>query len=370
MKKVLVGGYFTNNLGDDLLLKILVDHFPQVEFTIIVDAKYIDIYKQISNLRIIKKNIGFKLINRYLEAVHSHIFTKLLLSSSDAYLEIGGSIFQQRNVDSSVSMWRENIMRSKIPYFIIGSNFGPVITQNYIDKYKCFFSNINNITFRDSKSFRLFNDLDNVQLAPDAVFGLGTENIKEYKSKHKYIVVTAIDISYSNRILGPKYQTDNLLYRKKMIKLCTLILDAGYDIKIIPFSDFEQDIKIAQQIKSKISNEYEDSLEIIKYSNISQVLSLVKGASGLVSGRYHAMILGWIFRIPQFTLTYSDKMENTIHDIFPKQRNLTIKQFTENSMINSFSIDEYMNIIDSKTLISSIQKSQIHFEKFHEFLIS
>lgn len=34
MKKVLVGGYFTNNLGDDLLLKILVDHFPQVEFTI------------------------------------------------------------------------------------------------------------------------------------------------------------------------------------------------------------------------------------------------------------------------------------------------------------------------------------------------
>lgn len=375
MKKVLVGGYFTNNLGDDLLLKVLVDQFPQVEFTVIVDIKYINIYRQISGLRIVKKNIIFKFINRYLEIAHSKTLTKLVLGSVDAYLEIGGSMFQQKKINSAVSIQRENIMESKIPYFIIGSNFGPIITQSYVDKYKNFFSKISNVTFRDTKSFNLFNDLDNVQLAPDAVFGLNVDHIDKYKSKRKYIVVTVIDVSYGGRVLGEKYKVNSLLYQKKLIKLCTFMLNDGFDIKIIPFSDFEQDIKIAQQIKSEICDEYKSKLEIIKYKDISQVLSLIKGANGLVSGRYHAMILGWIFRIPQLVLTYSDKMENTIYDIFPEQKKLTVKQFATGSFVNSFSVNSFsvnscMNIPNAIIIASSIKKSQVHFKKLNEFLIS
>ncbi|MFD1318486.1 polysaccharide pyruvyl transferase family protein [Loigolactobacillus zhaoyuanensis] len=368
MKKVIVDGYFTNNLGDDLFLKVLAERFPHVELVILSDKKYADIYHQINKLKVINKNFLVKVINRYVNFIPSRLIPKLLSYSADAYLEIGGSIFQQVNVSDGVTVKRKNILKSGIPYFIIGSNFGPVMTQEYIDEYRSFFACIKNITVRDSASYELFDNLNNIQLAPDVVFGLDASNISKSYLNRPYIVITAIDLTYDGRVLGEKYKSDSKGYRQNMVKLCELIIDSGYDIKLVPFSVFEQDANMALQIKMGISNKKKAKIEIIKYTNISDILSLIKSASGIVSGRYHSMILGWVFRIPQLVLTYSDKMENTITDTFPEQKRVTIKKFSEKSIFKTFTLNEYMNTIDNDNLKSSIHRSKLHFEKLSNFL--
>lgn len=368
MKKVFVDGYFNNNLGDDLFLRVLAERFPKVEFIMLSDKKYADIYHQISGLKIINKGLLIKIINKYISVIRSRMLTKLLVHSVDVYLEIGGSIFQQANINDRVTIKRRNILKTGIPYFIIGSNFGPVITNEYINEYKKFFSHIENITVRDSASYRLFDDLDNIQFAPDVVFGLDTKNIKKFNSEQPYIVITAIDLTYGNRLLGKKYSANGEQYRYNLLELCKCIINSGYNIKLVPFSAFEQDSNIAAQIKMGIPDENKSKVKIIEYTNISNILSLLKGAEGIVSGRYHSMILGWIFGIPQFVITYSDKMENTITDIFPGQKKLSIKEFSEKSGFEEFTIDDYMNVIKKDSLKINIQKSKLHFEELGKYL--
>ena len=52
MKKVFIHAYAAGNLGDDLLIRILCERYPRVQFRIFADHTYKERFKDICNLSV------------------------------------------------------------------------------------------------------------------------------------------------------------------------------------------------------------------------------------------------------------------------------------------------------------------------------
>ncbi|ASN05987.1 hypothetical protein [Virgibacillus necropolis] len=129
-KKILVNAYFSQNLGDDLFLKVLFDRYPNVDWYLLTsNTKYNGIFKKYKNVSILKSmSVNFFGI-RKIDAFHK--INKLLLKYKkyDALLNIGGSIFME-GIGWEEALIKRRVLpdefnRLKKKSFIIGANFGP-----------------------------------------------------------------------------------------------------------------------------------------------------------------------------------------------------------------------------------------------------
>lgn len=357
MKKILVDGYFVGNVGDDLFLKILIERFPDVSFTTHVDEKYLSIYENFQNLTIIPKNISYKITNYCLSARNSPYFTRKVIAGFDGYIEIGGSIFQQISDEEQVSFKRKNMLESGIPYYIIGSNFGPVLNEKFTNAYNEFFAKVQGVTFRDSASYALFANLKSTNFFPDVVFNLNSQKIKTHHENKPYI--TLVPINLTNREFSEEVR---LNYERKMVELGQYFIEKGYLVKILVFNEYEGDRLVAKRIADLFDKK---SVEIVNYTNLTELLSIIKGSKNLISSRFHAMILGWVFRIPQIVLKYSGKIDAEIQDVFPNQTNFTLNSFGRLSINELIS---NMNTISELDLEKTKNKASGQFEKISLFL--
>lgn len=66
----------------------------------------------------------------------------------------------------------------KIPYDIIGSNVGPIRSNEFIETISNIFKNAQDVCFRDSNSYELFKDMPTTRVATDIAFSLNTERLK------------------------------------------------------------------------------------------------------------------------------------------------------------------------------------------------
>ena len=163
-KKIYIKAYTRMNFGDDLFVHILCTRYPTVTFYLSGDEKYLQAFKHIPNLIL---NADMQLI------------------SVDAIVYIGGSIFIENSKDSvyRVLDLKEEIIKETIPTYIIGANFGPYLTEKYVDTVKNeILRNAKGVTFRDKYSYELFKDIPSVSQALDVVFSLDTE---KYRNKAK-----------------------------------------------------------------------------------------------------------------------------------------------------------------------------------------
>jgi len=150
MKTILVRAYTYCNLGDDLFLKILVERYPEIQFRIIAPKLYEKILKKYDNVmitqmptyslfnRIIMKLLGFFSVMKKEAIILNNIkkFYSIEATLSDGYVYIGGSLFIQNNEKINlidiVNKEITNIFHDK-KKFVIGANFGPYLTDSYLD---------------------------------------------------------------------------------------------------------------------------------------------------------------------------------------------------------------------------------------------
>lgn len=59
LKRVMVHGFFTFNLGDDLFLKILIERYPHITFYIYANKNYKELFKEYKNLKVFPSNLLF-----------------------------------------------------------------------------------------------------------------------------------------------------------------------------------------------------------------------------------------------------------------------------------------------------------------------
>lgn len=375
VKKVFVHAYADLNLGDDLFVKILLDRYPEVEFHMIGDVEYNNIFKEYKNLKIVEnKSISFidRLIHAFLKLLSVKLaisFIRIIigkrynsyLKEVDSILVIGGSMFQQNTVreyyyESEVHYYFANIAQKDLYY--MGCNFGPYLQDQYLEYFKKIFLKAKDVSFRDTASYSLFKDLPNVRYNPDLVLSYQFEGVSRIKNSVGFSIV---DIN--------KFKTEisRHSYLEQYVSLINEYIKNQFHIKLFVFSKNEGDLEIITDIYKKLNSK--DDVEIVIYDgNINNFMLKFGSVETVFCGRFHAMILGLVFKQKIVPFAYSKKMENMLKDLNYNSRILELQEFCDSEVLTILNTVETMPLF--KVNDSSTTDSLNHFIFFDKFVKS
>ncbi|MBR5647785.1 polysaccharide pyruvyl transferase family protein [Candidatus Saccharibacteria bacterium] len=302
MKKIFLEMYLKKNLGDDLFLQTIAQRYKDIKFFTAAENDYFDSY-DFDNV------CGRTFACKILDKVKGLVFRKKFGNNKKyiANIILGGSMFMEKN-DKEDKLLEELRKKygGKIPLFVVGSNFGPYDDQFYYDAYKRVFEKAEDVCFRDRYSASLFSDLCNVRVAPDIVFGL---DVAKYDTKQeKKIVISVIDLE--NRKKLSKYSK---VYEEKIAEVALWYAKNGYEVVLMSFCKFEGDEDAIKRVLSRTSN---DKIRPYYYhGNIGEALRLISSSEIVVGTRFHAVVLGLVFKKKVFPIIYSDKTKKMLEDI-------------------------------------------------------
>lgn len=283
--KVYINAFLYNNLGDDLFVDVLTNRYPNAKFYTISSF-----YKN-KNIKVYS--------NKYINKLLKNEFLKkfLIIKKCDAIVSIGGSMYIEGKSKSKINEFKGK------DYYILGSNFGPYQTQDYYNTNYDFFKNAKDVCFREKYSFDLFKDLPNVRQAPDILFSLNTEEVKNTYRKRVIISV----ISCKQKI--GKYQE---AYENKIIELIKYFKEKDYEVCLMSFCKIEGD---EDAIKSIVDKCDVDVQTYYYRGNRQEALNVLADSQIIVGSRFHANILGLVLGKTIIPLSYSKKTNNVLKDI-------------------------------------------------------
>ncbi len=340
-----VDAYLAANLGDDLFVKILAEEFPNILFTMNYYGEYSkETFVGQKNILFPKYSLSYRVLNRM--HIYDYINDAERISKEyDGFILLGGSIFREESFWGQVYHQRYSIIKAfrekNKPVFIIGSNFGPVLTQLFIDRYRDLFSQCTDVCFRDSYSYGLFSDLPNVRFERDVIFQYRFPKIQK---KRDLIGFSIIDPSHV-----PSIKQKRELYLSLICNAIKEYIDKSFQCRIFAFCAAEGDEKIAYEIKYMLSEKERKKLEIEVYHGcIESSVQAIGECSVLVASRFHANVLGLLAGQAVIPLVYSDKTMNMLNDsLFPGEiiDIATIGLETsipDNGCIYPFPVEEFM----------------------------
>lgn len=365
MKKIFVDIYLQFNLGDDLFLDILAQKYSNCEFTINYLGKNYDSFiSQYSNVNRRKYTL-FNKIGQRLKISDSITNYDKIAEEHDALLFIGGSIFREEEYHHSLYQDRMEIVREfkkrDKPVFILGANFGPFKTEQFLNDYKEFFKLCDDVCFRDLYSWELFGDLPRVRYAPDIVFQMNVDKYKEIPNKNK-VGFSIIDVRHKQ---GLSNCYDD--YIASTVKSIELLVNRGYDCCLMSFCEQEGDLQTINTIKSYLSPETLKNVSVYNYKGkLKEAIKLIASFNLLVAARFHANIIALLLGIGVMPIIYSQKTTNmlkdiNLDDILVNMEELHL-QYDENIVNKAFN-----NKINLESTSNDAKKQ---FEKLSEFLES
>lgn len=259
----------------------------------------------------------------------SDLYTALYF---DQYIEIGGSIFMQNDNWEQKFQRRKFISKHVKDYYIIGSNFGPFNSEKYLKSYFKLFNSTNKVSFRDHKSRKFFLDIDTINVSPDAILSLDTHESNTYQeSTTDYVLISVIDLKTKKASRSDELNMLADDYEHKIAEVVREYINIGKDVLLISFCDFEEDNLAIVRILNKLPEEEKASnkIKIFQHKKIEDSLNIIKNAKKIITTRFHGMILGWLYRIPTFVISYSEKTEVVIKELYSDQSYYDIKNFTQ-----------------------------------------
>lgn len=307
MKRIYISAFTSTNFGDDLFVKTLCERYPEHQFYIDCDEPWDISFKSIQNLTILNrgnpKGKWMERFQKYIRKIGFHVNF-----AYDAHVYIGGSIFIEFQNPLQYHGYFKNLYTTKldpnIPYFIIGANFGPYQTLDFIEKHKEYFRyQVNDLCMRDRISYELFQDLPQVRYAPDI---LCTYRLPAAQKKELILISCIYDDGREEMA-----RFDNSAYEKKMIELCEYYLAQGKEICLLSMFHLQQDHVMCHNIKKH----FPENVSVVEYTgNIDEITKLFSSAEYVIASRFHAVILGWVAKTPVFPIYYSNKTLNVIND--------------------------------------------------------
>lgn len=320
MKTVRLYAYLRNNLGDDLMVKILLERYKNLRFyygedgnirnrSLLVLPNFLDkehIYERYGRWNHLVSILSFGSLPN---AVFHHRFQKILKECIGS-VYIGGSLFNSHQGESPEQrIAREKSQVSRTPYFVVGCNFNPKESRSYIDAFREFFASVAGVSFRDRASYELFQELPNAQYASDVVFNL---DIRRYQGaeKNNTVLISVVDCEQK------QYQVSYTeVYETAIVKICEAAILRGLTPVLMSFCKFEGDETAITRILDRTPGGIREQIRVYHYEdNIDEALSLYSRAQCVVATRFHAMILAMLFELPFFVVSYNDKVRHVLQD--------------------------------------------------------
>lgn len=364
MKKILVNAWLKGNLGDDLFIKALSERFPDETFVVNTKPQYFEGLSDLPNVELMPETS-----TSYLSDSIVKVLSKLGIPSGwilkkwryKAVVEIGGSIFIQSSPRRTVTSFRRAWVKTKLPFFIIGSNFGPFITEQYVHDYIDFFRNCSGVVFRDQFSYSFFDRLSSVSVAPDVVFSMDLLTA----TKKKRLCISLISLTKESRPGSSEMNSAANAFEYKIREQVKQAALLGFEVVLLSFCDEQGDLQSAKRIYDGLTDNYKPYVRVVGGMNIREKLSIIAESEYLISCRYHAMILGWMMGVKQYTLAYSRKTTEVISDVFPEQNHEDILDYAKRTELLDFS---KFNCIGQRKLNEVKLESKKQFSYLSAFL--
>ncbi|MGL6066418.1 MAG: polysaccharide pyruvyl transferase family protein [Cetobacterium sp.] len=359
MKEILIKAYAHLNLGDDLFIKMLCERYENTQFYLYATPEYEELKGIDSN------NLNILINNNFFKKVFFHLGRKIGISNiledlksrkMDGVVNIGGSIFIENNFSEEDFKIREKNLKFGKNYFVLGANFGPYKNEEFKETYFNFFKECKDICFREKYSYELFKDLENVRYGNDIVFSLKRDAVET----EDYVLFSIVLPSGREGFKGIESEYFN--------RLKSLILDVikdGKKVKLMSFCQEERDEEAIIKLLNMIPNQQHKNISKYFYrGDINEALDTINKAESVVATRFHAMILGFVFKKPVFPIIYSKKMTNVLEDLefkgnfasLDNLKNLNYEKFKENVAL------------EENSLVKASQDGEKHFLKLDEFL--
>lgn len=316
MKLVKLYAYLQNNVGDDLMVELLVERYPNCYFW--GCRGYQKKTKKLQNTghffdnedvyaRFGRLNHLCNFITNNKSLVYEKAFSRLN-KKCICGVTIGGSIFKEiddQPLEERLA-YEEKKKAPEVPYFVIGANFGPYHSLEFHNLFYNYFSTCTGVSFRDQQSYELFRELQHVQWAPDIVFNVPEGEIVDGNR----IIISVINLDMRESI-----QQFKTLYIEKMVSLCMFWADKGKIPVLTSFCSFEGDKECVDSIYNILTDDYKEKTERYYYNgDTEEVLELFRNAHFVIATRFHAMILAMRFHKPLFTISYELKMDNILKE--------------------------------------------------------
>ena len=371
MKKNIIKlyAYMQNNLGDDLMVKILLERYPNYIFYYDTDYSKSDKFLKYENF--INKNYIYQKwgrINHVLNILTFYkkkdfFFTgifKFLSKKACCSVYIGGSLYMQFLDQDIKERVKEEEKKLEIsPLFIIGANFGPYFDKEFKNYFYEYFERCGGVTFRDKVSYKLFEEIPQVSFAPDVVFNIGEEKL----SKEEIVIISVIDVTNAGKIFGLDRNKVNYEYTNFIVDVCENSLRQGKIPYLVSFCETEGDENAVEKIKNMISKSNREKVKTVFYKDhIEEIVGLFQKADFVIATRFHAMILAMKLEKPYFAIAYNSKMVNVLQDVHSNAY-CKIEDIGQYRTINIF--EEYNNRYE----LSNYTKNAIkQFEQLDCFL--
>jgi len=300
---IYLSAYLDKNLGDDLMIRLLVHSFPEHRFYLYCpDPLYFPDLGAYPNLQ--PTSLPVRELGRAKEP------------RFDTYLRIGGSIFGMRGRRTPFIRYQNalrigRMARKGLKSAIIGCNvnrFSSSLARRTAQKE---FKTIGLATVRDEASFAFARPLKNESrlfLCPDMLFSLPDSFYSSTAEKDGPLGVS---------VYHSKYLTEeNKTYCRTMADFCDRYGEqTGKEIHLLAFdSGRENDRLAAEEILSQMKRR--EVCKIIAHrGDGSEMLNAISRCGAIVGTRFHAIVLALRLGVPFIPISYSEKTENLLRDI-------------------------------------------------------
>ena len=319
--------YSRMNFGDDLLVRVLAQQFPDRRICLLGNPTHIP--KNLGpNIRIspyswiivavgvLQARMKSQRSQQRLQRLYDQC-VGLARAKSKASVMVGGSIFmdskngrEEVRFDADEHLERDFSLRSSLlpgrNHFVIGANLGPAFSQEYFSNMERRTGTYAHVCFRDYASYSKLSSCPNVQYAPDVVFAM--DPIRR-NPQNKKVVISVINLS--------KHTGDHQViesYYTLLAQTISHLSQTGHRIVLASFCKREGDetgiSRLLEYCKSS------ESIEIYRYTgDMDGMINCFAGASFVIASRFHSMILAAVCGKPMFPIAYNCKTTHYLQDL-------------------------------------------------------
>ena len=302
--RILVDGYLSINLGDDLFFSTLFERYPSCRFMLLAQKEYEDLFAVHKNVTVYNRGVAIRVISK-LMGLFGKSPAALLSPLCDIAVIIGGSIFIDPNEPKGITF-------GKTPLFVIGSNYGPERSTDYRKVVSDFFSRAHDVCLRDLKSYGCFSDLENVRYAPDTIFGIDLQRyIDVNKRGNTFISVINLDEKFRPNLAS--HRDD---YESYLAGFIVGEIRGGRSVTLVSFCKSEGDEEAVRRVASMVPTSMGAAVSSLFYrGNPEPVLTAMGSSDKIVGSRFHSIVLGLAMGKEVYPISYSGKTEEMLGNL-------------------------------------------------------
>lgn len=317
MKYLIWGYYGAGNLGDDLMLEILIDRIRGKDPASIITVKALDGSK-------LPKTVAPMELDKWLSQSRKKLYFNVPLAmarvagrikSCDVLIIGGGTIFTDKgNGAPALRMlervaWLAKVLHKKI--FVVGAGIDD-LGQAGEKSLEGILAKVDYTCFRDKKSYeiakRLCKNPEKIALGADLLY-LEKKVITTMPRKKEGMLISAID--YFGRLQPDAVKREKL--KEHLKELAVSFISTGEKITLVSMQkgagekDYEYLKEIMDELKKTMPKNMAD-IQMVHLENKKDAVEIFGKAKFVIGMRYHALVLASIFGVPFIGINHESKI--------------------------------------------------------------